>query len=146
MVWREVIGVVRDISFPLNLANPETVLQIYKPLVHEPWGYIHLMVRGAAPGDIQERGAGGPSPTSTPTWPCRRCSRFRKRATAIQHNIVVINNTLGGFALLGLVLAAVGLYGVISNLVAHRTAEFGIRLALGAQSRGRAGARARHAA
>ena len=52
-----------------------------------------------------------------------------------EHNIVVVNNMLGAFALLGLVLAAVGLYGVISNLVAHRTAEFGIRLALGAAPR-----------
>jgi putative ABC transport system permease protein len=42
---------------------------------------------------------------------------------------------LTGFALLGLVLAAVGLYGVISHLVAQRTGEFGIKLALGALPR-----------
>lgn len=38
-------------------------------------------------------------------------------------------------SVLGLILSAVGLYGVIGNLVAERTKEFGIRMALGAQAR-----------
>jgi predicted permease len=134
VVWREVIGVVGDISFPLSLAHPDTALQIYKPLVHEPWGYLHLLVRGTAPGTYKAEVKRAVADLD-PDVAVQDMFTVPEASDRYQHNIVVINNTLGGFALLGLVLAAVGLYGVISNLVAHRTAEFGIRVALGAEPR-----------
>ena len=131
LVWREVIGVVGDIQSALNITNPDTMLQVYKPLVQEPWGYLWLLVRGPAPAsyknDVRRAVA-----DIDPDVAVQELVTIPEAMDRYGHNLIVINNTLGGFALLGLVLAALGLYGVISNLVAQRTGEFGIRLALGA--------------
>ncbi len=132
IVWREIVGVVRDIRFAINAGQPDTLLQVYKPMVHEPWGYMHLVVRGPVPAvyknDIRRVVTDIDRDVAV-----EELYTMPEAVDRFQHNLIVINNTLGGFALLGLVLAAVGLYGVISHLVAQRTNEFGIRIALGAK-------------
>ncbi len=132
IVWREIIGVVRDIHFALSLSNPDTMLQVYKPLVNEPWGYLHLIARGRVPASFKNDMRRVVSDVD-PDVAVQEMYTMPEAVDRFAHNVVLVNHTVGGFALLGLVLAAVGLYGVISNLVAQRTSEFGIRLALGAK-------------
>src|SRR5262245_16640135 len=67
-----------------------------------------------------------------PVYDVRTLGELRRRSLAPE----TLNlRLLGSFAAVALLLATIGLYGVISNVIAQRTQEIGIRIALGAQSR-----------
>jgi putative ABC transport system permease protein len=132
--WREIIGVVSDVDTAANVGKAPTKLTVYRPLVQEPWSYINLAIRTAHPETMAES-VRRTVTNIDPDLPVDQLGSIRQFVDRTQHNFGVVGQLLLGFAGLGLVLASVGLYGVISNIVAQRATEFGIRLALGAQPR-----------
>ena len=133
--WAEVIGVVRDVDAATATRDPNTPYQVYKPLEQEPWSWSQIALRCRAPAGIGAELRRAVSEVD-PDLAVAAVATVREIAAGQQRDLHLAGRILGGFSLLGVVLAAVGLYGVISHVVAQRRGEFGIRLALGAQPAG----------
>jgi putative ABC transport system permease protein len=131
--WSQVVGVVADVR--IDSLEAETPVQAYEP--YHQFSFNNITVVARASGD--------PSVLAT---------AMRKAVLAIdpqqpvhtQKSMAqIVDDSLGQryfslllvgiFATVALVLAIVGLYGVISYGVAQRTREFGVRLSIGASRR-----------
>jgi len=133
--WRTIIGIAGDVKNN-GLAAPADP-EFYIPWKNETEGYFrsaHLIVQSAINPEAVARWIRSETAAIDPTVPMTiegMTTRVGKLAERPRFTAVLLSL----FAGMGVLLAGIGIYGVVAFLVAQQTREIGIRIALGAAPR-----------